>query len=78
MADVLVVEDEESLSHTLRYNLSRTGHEVRLCTRGRVALEKMLSNLLSNAVKFTPPGAWTGRWPADNGRGPEPATTCHD
>src|ERR1051325_3508384 len=39
MADVLVVEDEESLLHTLRYNLSRAGHEVRLCTDGAVAFE---------------------------------------
>ena len=44
MADVLVVEDDESLLHTLRYNLSRAGHEVRLCTNGRVALEMLLEN----------------------------------
>ena len=30
MADVLVVEDEESLLQTLRYNLTRAGHVVRL------------------------------------------------
>jgi DNA-binding response OmpR family regulator len=39
MADVLVVEDEESLLHTLRYNLTRAGHDVRLCTNGLRALE---------------------------------------
>src|ERR1043166_9992023 len=44
MADVLVVEDEESLLHTLRYNLSRAGHEVRLCTDGSVALEMVREN----------------------------------
>lgn len=44
MADVLVVEDEESLLQTLRYNLSRAGHEVRLCTDGRIALEMVLGN----------------------------------
>jgi two-component system alkaline phosphatase synthesis response regulator PhoP len=44
VADVLVVEDEESLLQTLRYNLSRAGHEVRLCTDGRVALEMVLGN----------------------------------
>lgn len=44
MADVLIVEDEESLLQTLRYNLSRAGHEVRLCTDGRVALEMVFGN----------------------------------
>jgi DNA-binding response OmpR family regulator len=39
MADVLVVEDEESLLQTLRYNLSRAGHDVRMCTNGAQALE---------------------------------------
>src|SRR6266545_851977 len=39
MADVLIVEDEESLLHTLRYNLTRAGHTVRLCTNGARALE---------------------------------------
>src|SRR5919106_5898268 len=39
MADVLVVEDEESLLQTLRYNLARAGHDVRLCTNGAQALE---------------------------------------
>ena len=42
MADVLVVEDEESLLQTLRYNLSRAGHAVRLCTDGSVGLEMAL------------------------------------
>jgi two-component system, OmpR family, alkaline phosphatase synthesis response regulator PhoP len=44
MADVLIVEDEESLLQTLRYNLTRAGHDVRLCTDGRVALEMLLEN----------------------------------
>ncbi len=44
MADVLIVEDEESLLQTLRYNLSRAGHEVRLCTDGHIALEMLLEN----------------------------------
>ena len=39
MAEVLIVEDEESLLHTLRYNLTRAGHTVRLCTNGARALE---------------------------------------
>ena len=42
MADVLIVEDEESLLHTLRYNLDRAGHTVRLCTDGSVGLEMAL------------------------------------
>jgi two-component system alkaline phosphatase synthesis response regulator PhoP len=44
MADILVVEDEESLLQTLRYNLSRDGHEVRLCTDGRKGLEMVREN----------------------------------
>ena len=44
MADVLIVEDEESLLQALRYNVSRAGHDVRLCTDGRVALEMVLQN----------------------------------
>jgi DNA-binding response OmpR family regulator len=39
VAEVLIVEDEESLLHTLRYNLTRAGHAVRLCTNGARALE---------------------------------------
>ena len=39
---MLVVEDEESLLQTLRYNLSRAGHAVRLCTDGSVGLEMAL------------------------------------
>jgi DNA-binding response OmpR family regulator len=39
VADILVVEDEDSLLQTLRYNLVRAGHEVRLCTDGAQALE---------------------------------------
>ena len=39
MADVLVIEDEESLLQTLRYNLTRAGHEVRVCADGRRGLE---------------------------------------
>jgi len=44
MAQVLVVEDEESLLQTLRYNLSRAGHEVRLSTNGVQALEMIRGN----------------------------------
>jgi DNA-binding response OmpR family regulator len=44
VANVLVVEDEQSLLHTLRYNLSRAGHEVRLCTDGKRALEMVREN----------------------------------
>src|SRR3977135_2821623 len=39
MAQILVVEDEESLLQTLRYNLTRAGHEVRLSTNGLQALD---------------------------------------
>ena len=39
MAKILVVEDEDSLLQTLRYNLTRAGHEVRLSTDGAHALE---------------------------------------
>src|SRR5919197_5789988 len=39
MAEVLIVEDEEALLQTLRYNLARAGHAVRLCTNGARALE---------------------------------------
>jgi two-component system alkaline phosphatase synthesis response regulator PhoP len=46
VAEVLVVEDEENLLQTLRYNLARAGHEVRLCTNGAQALE---------LVRATPP-----------------------
>ena len=41
MADILVVEDEPSLLQTLRYNLSRAGHDVRLSSDGRKALESI-------------------------------------
>lgn len=34
MARVMVVEDDETLLQTLRYNLTRDGHDVRLCTNG--------------------------------------------
>jgi two-component system, OmpR family, alkaline phosphatase synthesis response regulator PhoP len=44
MAQILVVEDEESLLQTLRYNLSRAGHEVRLSTNGMQALEMIRGN----------------------------------
>src|SRR5919202_885681 len=44
MADVLVVEDEESLLHTLRYNLTRAGHDVRLSSNGLQALEIVRDN----------------------------------
>lgn len=39
MAEILVVEDEESLLQTLRYNLTRAGHDVRLATNGSQALD---------------------------------------
>jgi DNA-binding response OmpR family regulator len=42
VADILVVEDEDSLLQTLRYNLARAGHEVRLCSDGAQALEVVL------------------------------------
>ncbi|MBV9169286.1 MAG: response regulator transcription factor [Chloroflexi bacterium] len=44
MADILVVEDEDSLLQTLRYNLVRAGHEVRLCTDGARALDLIRGN----------------------------------
>src|SRR2546423_11210134 len=44
MAQILVVEDEESLLQTLRYNLTRAGHEVRLSTNGLQALDMIRGN----------------------------------
>jgi DNA-binding response OmpR family regulator len=44
MAQILVVEDEESLLQTLRYNLTRAGHDVRLSTNGIQALEMIRGN----------------------------------
>jgi two-component system, OmpR family, alkaline phosphatase synthesis response regulator PhoP len=44
MAQVLVVEDEQSLLHTLRYNLTRAGHDVRLCTNGSQVLDLVRAN----------------------------------
>jgi DNA-binding response OmpR family regulator len=44
MAQILVVEDEESLLQTLRYNLTRAGHEVRLSTNGMQALDMIRGN----------------------------------
>ncbi len=44
MAKVLVVEDEESLLHTLRYNLAHAGYDVRLSTNGAQALELARAN----------------------------------
>ena len=44
MAQILIVEDEESLLQTLRYNLSRAGHEVRLSTNGLQALDMIRGN----------------------------------
>jgi DNA-binding response OmpR family regulator len=44
MAQVLVVEDEESLLQTLRYNLVRAGHDVRLSTNGLQALDMIRGN----------------------------------
>ena len=43
MADVLIVEDEESLLQTLRYNLARAGHTVacaRMASSGSKRSEK--------------------------------------
>jgi two-component system alkaline phosphatase synthesis response regulator PhoP len=44
MAQILIVEDEESLLQTLRYNLTRAGHDVRLSTNGAQALEMIRGN----------------------------------
>jgi two-component system alkaline phosphatase synthesis response regulator PhoP len=44
MAQILIVEDEESLLQTLRYNLTRAGHDVRLSTNGMQALEMIRGN----------------------------------
>ncbi|MBV9578069.1 MAG: response regulator transcription factor [Chloroflexi bacterium] len=44
MAQILVVEDEESLLQTLRYNLVRAGHDVRLSTNGAQALDMIRGN----------------------------------
>src|SRR4029077_8192598 len=44
MAQILIVEDEESLLQTLRYNLSRAGHDVRLSTNGSQALDMIRGN----------------------------------
>jgi DNA-binding response OmpR family regulator len=44
MAQILVVEDEESLLQTLRYNLSRAGHDVLLSSNGVQALEMIRGN----------------------------------
>src|SRR5437667_249548 len=44
MAQILVVEYEESLLQTLRFNLSRAGHEVRLSTNGLQALDMIRGN----------------------------------
>src|SRR5947208_3503161 len=44
MAQILIVEDEESLLQTLRYNLARAGHEVRLSTNGLQALDMIRGN----------------------------------
>jgi DNA-binding response OmpR family regulator len=44
MAQILVVEDEESLLQTLRYNLARAGHDVRLSSNGMQALEMIRGN----------------------------------
>jgi CheY-like chemotaxis protein len=44
VAEVLVIEDEESRLQTLRYNLASAGHEVRLCTDGLKGLEMVREN----------------------------------
>jgi len=48
VANLLVVEDEQSLLQTLRYNLSRAGHEVRLCTDGKRAIEMVREKRLTS------------------------------
>jgi two-component system response regulator RegX3 len=42
-ARILLVEDEESLADTLRYNLEREGFAVAVATDGRLALERFRS-----------------------------------
>src|SRR6202158_542573 len=44
MAQILVVEDEESLLQTLRYNLTRAGRGVRLAPKGLQALDMIRGN----------------------------------
>jgi DNA-binding response OmpR family regulator len=44
VADILVIEDEESLLHSLRYNLTRAGHDVRLSTDGSKGYEMACEN----------------------------------
>ncbi len=39
MARVIVVEDDDTLLQTLRYNLQRAGHEVGICTNGSQAVD---------------------------------------
>lgn len=39
MASILVVEDEETLAESLRYNLAREGYEVTVVADGRLAVE---------------------------------------
>ena len=39
MASILVVEDEETLAESLRYNLAREGYEVTVVADGRMAIE---------------------------------------
>ncbi len=39
LASILVVEDEETLAESLRYNLAREGYQVTLVANGRLALE---------------------------------------
>jgi two-component system response regulator RegX3 len=43
-ASILVVEDEESLADSIRYNLEREGYAVQIVGDGRLGLEKFRSN----------------------------------
>jgi len=43
-ARILVVEDEESLADSVRYNLEREGYAVAVATDGRRALERVGDN----------------------------------
>jgi two-component system response regulator RegX3 len=47
---ILVVEDEESLADTVRYNLEREGYAVSLASNGRRALERFRSEPLALVI----------------------------
>ena len=42
---ILVVEDEESLADTVRYNLEREGYAVAVATDGRRALDRFRATI---------------------------------